>query len=106
MWLALSKIPRFASPGRQATPCPEDIPNADHEGYFLRFQHIATELLSSDLPEIVQTCLANEGELLTPFFGRILGTPVEERNNVTVSEFCKVIKKFISHKPVEVSRGS
>jgi len=106
MWLASSRIPRFESQGRQATPGPKNIPNADHEGYLLRFQHIATELLSSDLPEIVQTCVANEKELLTPFFGRILGTPVEERNNVTVSEFCKVIKKFISHRPVEVSRRS
>lgn len=69
---------------------------------YIRFQHIATELMCSDVTEIVERCLEREDELLTPFFARVLDQEDEHRNAVTVSQFFKVVAAFVGHKPAEV----
>jgi hypothetical protein len=67
-----------------------------------RYQHIATEVLSSDMDAFVDACLQNDSELLKSLWSRVIRPKDEPRDAVTISQFCKVFVSFLVRKPHKV----
>jgi hypothetical protein len=95
---------RFDEPEVNRTKSVEHYVNG-HRAYtpLCRFQHIATEVLCSDIDAFVDACLANDDELLRDFWKSGMTTPRDEQNNVLMTHFCKVLVAFLTRKPHEVS---
>jgi hypothetical protein len=65
---------------------------------------VATEVLCSEIWSIVETCLNNSEELLTPFWEIVLERPPEEMKTqiALATSFMKINTVFLGKKPREV----
>lgn len=70
-----------------------------------RYPYVATEVLCSELWCIVETCLNNAGQLLTPFWDSVLDRDPEDMKtrSVLASHFTKINATFLYKKPSEVT---
>lgn len=70
-----------------------------------RYPYVATEVLCSDIWSIVETCVNNAEELLTPFWETVLDRPPEDMKTemVMASHFAKIDSVFLTKKPAGVS---
>ena len=66
---------------------------------------MSTEVLCSEIWTIVETCLNNQDQLLTPFWETVLDRPPEDMKTqmVMASQFAKINAAFLSKKPAEVN---
>ncbi|KAH9931705.1 SAPS-domain-containing protein [Epithele typhae] len=75
----------------------------DEKGGF-KYPYVATEVLCSEIWSIVETCIANQEQLLVPFWETVLDkSPEEMRSQVMMAaHFAKVNVAFLSKKPAEM----
>ncbi|KAG8844295.1 hypothetical protein FRB91_002716 [Serendipita sp. 411] len=67
-----------------------------------KYQHIAAEVLCSDIDEFVDGTLANDNALLRNFWDRGMRSPPSPDDSVLMSHFCKVFVAFLTRKPHEI----
>ena len=69
-----------------------------------RYPYVATEVLCSEIWSIVETCVNNADQLLSPFWEYVLSRSPEDMRtqNVMASQFTKINTVFIGKKPAEV----
>ncbi|KIY46945.1 SAPS-domain-containing protein [Fistulina hepatica ATCC 64428] len=75
---------------------------ADEKSY--RYPYVATEVLCSEIWSIVETCINEQQQLLTPFWESVLDRPSDDMKThmVMATNFAKVNSVFLSKKPVEM----
>ena len=75
------------------------------KGRRVRYPYVATEVLCSEIWSVVETCIANQDQLLVPFWETVLEkSPDEMRSQVVMAaHFAKVNVAFLSKKPAEVN---
>ncbi|KAF8197611.1 SIT4 phosphatase-associated protein-domain-containing protein [Pholiota molesta] len=75
----------------------------EEKGRF-KYPYIATEVLCSEIWSIVGTCLANEKQLLVPFWETVLDRSADDmKTQMTMaSHFAKINSVFMTKKPVEM----
>ena len=73
---------------------------------FGRYPYVATEVLCSEIWSIVETCVNNAEELLSPFWETVLDRSPEDMKTemVMASHFAKIDSVFLTKKPAEVRR--
>ncbi|CAL1705433.1 unnamed protein product [Somion occarium] len=69
-----------------------------------KYPYVATEVLCSEIWSIVETCLNNSEQLLTPFWETVLDRSSEDMKTqmVMASHFAKINAVFLSKKPAEM----
>ncbi|KAG8833712.1 hypothetical protein FRC17_010175 [Serendipita sp. 399] len=67
-----------------------------------KYQHIAAEVLCSDIDEFVDGTLANDNALFRDFWERGMHSSGSPGDSVLLSHFCKVFVAFLTRKPHEV----
>jgi serine/threonine-protein phosphatase 6 regulatory subunit 3 len=70
-----------------------------------RYPYVATEVLCSEIWSIVETCMNEQTQLLTPFWETVLDRSAEDMKTETImaSHFAKINAAFLSKKPAEVN---
>ncbi|KAI0080509.1 SAPS-domain-containing protein [Panus rudis PR-1116 ss-1] len=79
------------------------IESGEEKGSF-KYPYVATEVLCSEIWSIVETCLKNSEQLLTPFWETVLDRSPEDMKTqmVMASHFAKINAVFLSKKPAEM----
>ncbi|KAI0053980.1 SAPS-domain-containing protein [Auriscalpium vulgare] len=69
-----------------------------------KYPYVATEVLCSEIWSIVETCLNNTEQLLTPFWETVLDRPAEDMKThmAMASHFAKINAVFLTKKPAEM----
>ncbi|KZT70090.1 SAPS-domain-containing protein [Daedalea quercina L-15889] len=69
-----------------------------------KYPYVSTEVLCSEIWTIVETCLNNQDQLLTPFWETVLDRSPEDMKTqmVMASQFAKINAVFLSKKPAEM----
>ncbi|TFY80035.1 hypothetical protein EWM64_g3980 [Hericium alpestre] len=76
---------------------------SDERGSF-KYPYVATEVLCSEIWSIVETCLNNSEQLLTPFWETVLDRSPEDMKThmIMASHFAKINATFLNKKPAEM----
>ncbi|KAH9917442.1 SIT4 phosphatase-associated protein-domain-containing protein [Fomitopsis serialis] len=69
-----------------------------------KYPYVSTEVLCSEIWTIVETCLNNREQLLTPFWETVMDRSPEDMKTqmVMASQFAKINAVFLSKKPAEM----